>query len=164
MLSGTILVGGNGFMSSYLVRETFYRPDQVAACEMSMLPAALHNGLRLLVTRAGGSCVFIPLRAMQYLAVADANEIIFIDAQGGYAYRDGEGGRVIQLAWQPAVSRASLIAPVFCRMVYYFSDLKGVQSRLRAEMGPAVQRMLDRERDEGVATRSARILPFQRPQ
>lgn len=147
-------------MSSYRVRETFFRPDEPVGTEVTTLPAALANGLRLLVTRADGDGVFIPIRSMQYLAVADSEEVIFVDAQGGYAYRDGEGGRLIQLTWRPIFSRDSLATPTPCRMVYYFPDMVRTQSRLLVEMAPAVEQLLTSHREAGLKTGERRVLPL----
>ncbi len=150
-------------MPRYFVRETFFRPDAEFGRETSTIPARVHNGLQLLLGRSGGRSVFIPIRSMQYLAVAEPDEIVFVDAQGGYAHQDGEGGRLIRLAWRPAVGRESLTAPVPCEMVYYFGGLQGVQSRLLADIGPVLRQMLERQRDDGMPARSGRILPFRRP-
>ena len=148
-------------MPSYFTRETFFRPQDVRR-EPSSLPASLHNRLRLLLSRASGACVFIPIRPMQYLAVADRDEVIFVDAQGGYAHQQGEGGRLIRLAWRPSSNNSSLSAPVPCEMVYYFEDIKAIQSRLIAEIGPAMDRLLAKERDQGIGIWEGRILPFHR--
>ncbi|WP_295401560.1 hypothetical protein [uncultured Thiocystis sp.] len=147
-------------MSRYFVRETFFRPDTAFARETSALPASLHNRLRLLLSRAGGGSLFVPIRSMQYLAVVEQEETIFVDALGGYAHQDGEGGRLIRLAWRPALGRESLTAPVPCEMIYYFSGSKEVQKRLMTDIGPALQRMLDQPSDAGSAAREGRILPF----
>ncbi|WP_201099040.1 hypothetical protein [Thiocystis minor] len=98
--------------------------------------------------------------SMQYLAVVEYEETIFVDALGGYAHQDGEGGRLIRLAWRPALGRESLAAPVPCEMIYYFSGSKEVQKRLMTDIGPALQRMLDQPSDAGSAAREGRILPF----
>jgi hypothetical protein len=148
-------------MSSYLVKETFFRPREVRR-ELSSLPASIHNRLRLLLSRASGASLFIPIRAMQYLAVAEREEVIFIDAQGGYAHHQGEGGRLIRLAWWPVMEKSSLCAPVPCEMVYYFEDNKAIQLRLLAEIGPAMDRLLAKERGQEPGIWEGRILPFHR--
>ncbi|NEX20498.1 hypothetical protein G3480_09280 [Thiorhodococcus mannitoliphagus] len=150
-------------MGSYYVRETFFRPDQEAARESSSIPAGLCNRLQRLLRAADAACVFLPIRPMQYLAVVERDEIVFVDAQGGYAHQDGEGGRLIRLAWQPAVGRDSISAPVPCEMVYYFRGLREVQLRLLAEIGPALDRMLECQRDQGIQAWEGRVLPFRQP-
>ncbi|ADC63613.1 hypothetical protein [Allochromatium vinosum] len=149
-------------MSSYFVREVFFRPDTEYARELTTIPAPIHNALRRLLKQARGSSVFVPIRAMQYLAVIDAEEVIFVDAQGGYAYHDGEGGRLIRLAWRPFVGRASLCDPVSCEMVYYFNNLKAVQRRLLSEIGPALDQSTRKQSGGQPPSQdgAVRILPF----
>ncbi|AFL74693.1 hypothetical protein [Thiocystis violascens] len=150
-------------MSRYFVRETFFRPETEFARETSAISAGLHNRLRLLLgrTRPGGS-LFVPIRSMQYLAVVEHDEIVFVDALGGYAHQDGEGGRLIRLAWRPAPGRESLSAPVPCDIIYYVSGAQVAQKRLMTELGPALQRMLERQSAESAAW-EGRVLPFRNP-
>jgi len=134
-------------MTAFFTRETFFRPAEVSR-HASSLPAALYNGLRLLVTRSEGDCLFIALRGLQYQAVVTREEIIFVDSQGGYAHRDGVGGRIIRIAWQPQhlVPRSSLSDPVPCDLVFYARGLKELQWRLMSEIRPAVEQLLQRQR------------------
>lgn len=150
-------------MSSYFVRETFFRPDTEYARELSTLPAPIHNALRQQLNHSGGSSVFVPIRSMQYLAVVDVEEVIFVDALGGYAYHGGEGGRLIRLAWRPLVGRDSLCDPVSCEMVYYFNDLKAVQRRLLSEIGPALDQLKLKQTTGTPPSAKARILAFKQP-
>ena len=152
-------------MTSYRVRETFFRPDQPFARDQSTLPADIHNGLKLLLTREGGVCVFLPIRSMQYQAVIDRAEVIFVDAAGGYAHQDGEGGRLIRIAWRPTLTRDSLTAPVPCEILYYFPGLKETQWRLIGETRAALRVMLERKRASppGAQAVERRVLPFRRP-
>jgi hypothetical protein len=150
-------------MSSYRVRETFFRPDQAFGREPSTLPADIHNGLQLLLARGGAQCVFLPLRAMQYQAVIDRDEVVFVDAYGGYAHQDGVGGRLIRIAWQPAGEpRGSLSEPVPYAIVYYFPGLKEVQWRLLGETRAALRQALERQRGPGLAPIERRVIPFRR--
>jgi hypothetical protein len=150
-------------MVDYLIRETFFRPDEALAHEQTRIPAALYNGLRLLLRRSTGSAVFIPIRSMQYQAVVDREEVVFVDSHGGYAYQDGEGGRLIRIAWRPAVGRDSLSAPVPCEIVYYFRDLRETQTRLLGEIQPIITQMLERRRIADGPISALRILPLRRP-
>lgn len=149
-------------MPSYYVRETFFRPDTELRSEASTIPASICNDLQLLLSRVAPRSLFVPIRSMQYLAVADREEIVFIDAQGGYAHRNGEGGRLIRIAWRPDIKRESLYAPVFCEMVYYFDNLTDVQSRLLGAIGPALRDMLAKGRTGRVTGWDGKILPFRR--
>jgi hypothetical protein len=151
-------------MAPYTVRETFFRPEEHSR-ERSALPADIVNSMRTLLNRGGGSCLFVPIRSMQYQAVVERDEIVFVDAQGGYAHQDGEGGRLIRIAWLPAPAgeRDSLSGPVFCEMVYYFPDLKDVQRRLLAEIRPALAQFACRQTARAGAVVERRVLPFRRP-
>lgn len=150
-------------MSSYRVRETFFRPDQPFAQEPSALPADIHNGLQLLLARDGGTCVFLPIRSMQYQAVIDREEVVFVDAYGGYAYQDGVGGRLIRIAWRPSGEpRDSLSEPVPCEIVYYFAGLKETQWRLMGETRAALRQTLGRQRGPGTPSLERRVIPFRR--
>ena len=64
------------------VEETFYRRDE-AMREARTLPAATYNLARTLLGRAPHGCLFVPIRSMQWLAVLDAEEIVFVDREAG---------------------------------------------------------------------------------
>ncbi|NCA71746.1 MAG: hypothetical protein EOM91_17040 [Sphingobacteriia bacterium] len=106
-------------MTERVIRETFFRPDPPVERTQTTIPAALYNGLRLLLKYTRREAVFLPIRSMQYQAVVDRTEVIFIDSHGGYAHQDGEGGRLIRIAWRPRAARSSLTEPVQCEIVYY---------------------------------------------
>ncbi len=62
------------------IPESFER-EQALAQEESTLPADSYNLTRILLAASATRCVFVPIRSMQYLAVVDAEEIIFVDSQ-----------------------------------------------------------------------------------
>ncbi|MGA7983276.1 MAG: hypothetical protein WCA32_23995 [Chromatiaceae bacterium] len=150
-------------MAHYTVRETFFRPEEHSR-QHSSLPADIINAMRTLLTRSGGNCLFVPIRSMQYQAVVERDEIVFVDAQGGYAHQDGEGGRLIRIAWQPAPvsERESLTAPVTCDVVYYFADLREVQRRLLTEIRPALEQIIRRQLERTACAVEPRVVPFRR--
>lgn len=151
-------------MSGFRVRETFFRPDEPRGREASALPADVHNGLQLLLAREPGSCVFLPIRSMQYQAVIDREEVVFVDAHGGYAHQDGVGGRLIRIAWRPGAGRRdSLTEPVPCEIIYYFDGLKETQRRLLGETRAALRQVLERQRGPAAAPIERRVIPFRRP-
>lgn len=150
-------------MAGSLVRETFFRPETIAASELTCIPAPLFNGIQLLLTRSSTGCLFVPIRAMQYQAIADREEIVFVDSHGGYAHQDGEGGRLIRIAWRPMVGRASLTSPVPCEIIYYFSGQRETQTRLLSAIQPAIEQLLERRRQAEGRVEKPRILPFKRP-
>jgi hypothetical protein len=148
-------------MPQFYVRETFFRPDEYARDD-SALPAAIIDGLRRLLTRHERANLFLPIRSMQYQAIIERDEIVFVDGQGGYAHQDGIGGRLITLAWQPQPTgeRTALDGPVPCRIIYYFPDLKETHRRLVGE----VRKVLDQEarRAQALEPVECRVLPFRR--
>ena len=146
-------------MPKYYVRETFFRPGEHTR-EPSSLPAALYNDLQLVLKRSGSQSLFVPIRSMQYQAVMERDEIVFVDSHGGYAHQDGVGGRLIRIAWQlaPAVERESLDRPVPCEIVYYFPDLKEIQWRLMSEFPPVLRQILQRHRKEGMQAMAPRVV------
>jgi hypothetical protein len=150
-------------MASYSVRETFFRPAEYSR-QASALPADLYNALQLLLKGQKGTCVFVPIRAMQYQAVADREEVIFVDSHGGYAHQDGEGGRLIRIAWvlAPPTGRDSLTEPVPCEVVFYAPGLKETQWRLIGEVRGMLQRVLRERREADVGTSQRRVLTLRR--
>ncbi len=150
-------------MTGFQVRETFFRPDQAFARESSALPADLHNSLQRVLKRCGGTCCFLPVRTMQYQAVIEREEIIFVDAAGGYAHQDGVGGRLIRLAWRPRPgARDSLTEPVPCEILYYFPDLAETQRRLIGETRAALRLALERQREAIAPIGEHRVVPLRR--
>jgi len=150
-------------MASYSVRETFFRPPEHSR-QSSALPADLYNALQLLLKGQTGSCVFVPIRAMQYQAVVEREEVIFVDSQGGYAHQDGEGGRLIHIAWvlTPPAGRDSLTEPVACEIIYYAPGLKETQWRLIGELRGMLQRVLKERREAELRTGRRRVLTLGR--
>jgi hypothetical protein len=99
---------------------------------------------------------------MQYQAVIERQEIIFIDYQGGYAVQDGVGGRLIVLAWQfaPVESRHSLNQPVKMELVHYREEVKALHRRIMSEFPPALERVREKFTGRGGMRKQGRILPL----
>lgn len=113
------------------------------------LPADTYNLSRVLLARAGSGCLFVPIRSMQYLAVIDAEEIIFTHR---------EAAREVEIAWtrfRPD-ARAGLDQPVAYRALYYRPDARETMKRLQGEFHKALA-LLDQRRSPG---EPARILDF----
>ena len=144
-----------------ITTETFFRPKEVTR-EHVKLPAPLFNRCLLLRNHSATGNVFIPVRSMQYQAVIDADEIIFVDNQG-YAVQNGKGGRLIVLAWKmPAHhSRDSLSEPVPIEVVYYIREDHDTHRRLIGELPKALDRYEERVRELNGTDKTAAILPFQ---
>jgi len=150
-------------MSEYYVRETFFRPPEHTR-ERSTVPAAVYNDLQLLLKRSGRESLFIPIRSMQFQAVVEFGEVVFVDSQGGYAHRNGIGGRLIRIAWRPlpAAERESLNGPVACEIVSYSAGFKETQRRLMSEFPPVLRRFLQRQREQDLQAKTPRVLPLRR--
>lgn len=116
----------------------------------SALPAATYNLTRILLADSGAGCVFVPIRRMQYLAVVDAQEIIFVDSQ----YK-----RWVEVAWQGfrPQARLALDEPVAYQALFYTPGGAETQRRLQAEFHPALALLAARR----PATPSS-VLPFRR--
>ncbi len=150
-------------MPGYYIRETFFRPPEHTR-EHSTLPAAVYNDLQLLLKRNKSKSLFIPIRSMQFQAVVETGEIVFVDSHGGYAHQDGVGGRLIRVAWRPspAAQRESLSGPVACEILHYFPDLKETQRRLMSEFPPILRQFLQRQREQNLRSSAPRVIPLRR--
>jgi hypothetical protein len=142
-------------------QETFFRPDEVHR-ERTALPAVIYNHCRRLLTRSESNCVFVPIREMQYVAVVDAEEIIFVDSQTGHMVVDGVGGRPIQLSWRFGApgARESLSRPVDLTVIHYRESLEEVQRRLIGAFNRALVDLVGKCRDSCVFTEGAKIIPL----
>lgn len=131
---------------------TCYRDREVAR-EPCSLPAATYNLAHTLLARSPNGCLFVPIRSMQYLAILDAEEFVFLD---------GERKCWIDIAWKdfhPQV-RTSLDDPVPYRAVYYQPDAAQLMMRLQAELPRALNDLAAK----GRLTGSARVLKFPAPE
>ena len=113
-----------------IVEETFYRPSELSR-EPRTLPGETYNLARVLLKRAATGSLFVPLRGIQFLAVLDAEEFIFVDR---------EGRRMIELAWQHFAPQArdSLNDPVSYEVVYYSPASAEIMRRVQSEFHKAL--------------------------
>ena len=135
-----------------ITEETFYRAESVAR-ENRSLPAETYNRAHHLLAQAREGCVFVPIRSMQFLAVLDCEEFVFIDR---------ERRNLIDIAWQhfrPG-QRTSLEDPVAYEAVYYSTTAQESMKRLQGEFQKALREMEGR----APTPSSARILPLKRSQ
>jgi len=144
-----------------IVTETFFLPKEVARKQWSV-PADIYNLYRALQLRNQTGHVFVPIRSMQFMAVLDKSEIVFVDSQS-YAVSKDEGGRLILVAWKFAEStdRDALTDPVPCEVVFYEQDNNELQLRLVAEFRQAMELLDQRYRDEQLPAKGAKILSLQ---
>ena len=126
---------------------TVYR-EQALARETRTLPAATYNLAHALLARGTG-VLFVPIRAMQYLAIVDAEEIVFIDHLRK---------TWVEIAWRDfrPQARCALDQPVAYEALYYRADGAEVMLRLQAEFPRALAALSDKERLDG----PAKVLKF----
>jgi hypothetical protein len=131
------------------VEITCYRDLEVSV-EIRQLPAATYNLAHILLARSPAGNLFIPIRSMQYLAILDAEELVFLD---------GERKCWIDIAWRKfhPQTRNALDEPVEFEAVYYSATAEKLMSRLQAELPRALQELAKKETPEG----SARVLKFE---
>lgn len=131
---------------------TCYRNPEFSR-EARFLPAATYNQAHMLLSRSASGCLFIPIRAMQYLAILDAEEIVFLD---------GERKCWIDIAWRSfrPQQRSSLGEPVAYEAVYYHATAASLMARLQSELPRALNELAARERFDGVT----RVLKFAAPE
>ena len=118
------------------------------------LPADLYNRMHLLLSRAADRHVFVPIRSMQYLAVIDGEETLFVDSLGGYRVQGRQGGRPVELAWccyRPQ-RRQTLSEPVPCEVVYYHPQAAQTMQWLVAAFHDAVRQLQARHQNTGAGT------------
>lgn len=122
-------------------RESFERGSELAR-SASALPAASYNLSRILLAQSRTGCVFVPMRGMQYMAVIDSEEIIFVDSQ----YK-----RWVEVAWRGfrPDQRQALDEAVAYQAVYYTPDGAYTQRRLQGEFHAAMT-LLDSRRPHPV--------------
>ncbi len=138
--------------------ETFFLPDELGR-KASHLPADIYNLARTLLARSEFSCVFVPIRSLQFLGVITENEIVFVDSLA-YAYNQNEGGRLITIAWKfgNTNDRKSLNEPVNFDVVYYDSGSSEIQNRLIGDFREALKLLDERYRESALPSGGARIL------
>jgi hypothetical protein len=131
---------------------TCYRNPEIAR-ESRRLPAATYNLAITLLARSSNNCLFVPIRSLQYLAILDGEEFVFVD---------GTSKCRIDIAWRNfrPMERSTLDAPVGYEAVYYLPDTAMLMSRLQAEFPLALRRLTGKENLGG----PARVLKFPLPE
>jgi len=130
---------------------TCYR-EQELACEPRHLPAATYNLALTLLARSASGNVFVPIRSMQYLAILDDEEWVFLD---------GERKCWIDVAWRHfrPQARSALDEPVAYEAVFYQANARELMARLLAELPRALNDLSKKVHVEG----PARVLKFPAP-
>jgi hypothetical protein len=140
--------------------EIFFRPDELA-CERLTIPSALYNQCRLMLSRCHYQSVFIPVRTMQIQAVIDADEVIFVDNLA-YAVRDGQGGKLIRLAWKFRLDqeRDNLTEPAPIDLIYYDGKARDLHNRLIGDFKKALDLMEKRFKASRCEAKVKRVVAF----
>ena len=141
-----------------IVTETFFLPKEVDRKDWSVA-ANIYNLYHSLQKRSQTGHVFVPIRSLQFMAVLDKNEIIFVDSQS-YATSENEGGRLILIAWKFALShdRDALTDSMPCEVVFYEKSNNDLQLRLVSEFRVAMELLDQRYRDKQIPAKGAKIL------
>jgi hypothetical protein len=142
--------------------EVFFRPEEIAR-EASRIRAELYNRCRLALARSETDCAFVPVRSMQLQAVITRDEVVFVDNLN-YAVHDGQGGRLIMLAWDftGLAQRDSLDAPVPVEIVSYHESSADLHARLMSEFPAALTSLESQMQNEPGRPATAEIIPFVR--
>ena len=132
--------------------ETFYREEPIEV-RASRLPANIYNLSRRLLTRSDTGCVFVPIRTLQYLAVIDTEEIIFVDR---------EAKHLVELAWRQfrPQEREALTDPVPYQLHIYLKKAFEILPRLQTELHKALQQIEERCQTGSTDVDEGRIVPF----
>jgi len=125
---------------------TCYRDAEIRR-EPRHLSAETYNAGLLLLEHSEDGVVFVPIRSMQYLAVIDHEEIIFLDS---------ERKNWVDIAWQRFLpqQRTSLNDPVPYEAVYYSQNTKEIMNRLLVEFPAALKALASKNKP----STSARII------
>lgn len=117
-------------------KEVFYRGDKIGH-EDRNLPAVTYNAMRTLLAHAirddsESSSVFLPIRSMQYMAIIDHEEVIFVD---GLCAK-----KTVEFAWRHFApqQRSSLTDPVPYRFSYYEEKALETIKRIQWEFDKAL--------------------------
>lgn len=125
------------------MEEHFYREQEIARLP-AYLPAATYNLAHTLLARAG-KCLFVPIRSLQYMAVLDAEEFIFVDSQNK---------AWVELAWQGfrPQARSALDERVPFEVVYYQPQASETMKRLSGEFHRALRQLAERQKPAAPAS------------
>ncbi len=131
---------------------TCYRNSEISR-ESHRLPAATYNLAITLLARSNNDCLFVPIRSLQYLAILDEEEFVFVD---------GTSKCRIDIAWRNfrPMERSTLDAPVGYEAVYYLPEPATLMSRLQTEFPLALRSLTGKESLGG----PARVLKFPSPE
>jgi len=113
--------------------ESFHRGEKLGFVP-KLLPSATYNEMILLFHGSGKSCLFVPIRSMQYMAVIDHEEVIFVDSQRR---------QLIEFTWRKFApqTRNSLDDPVPYEFEYYDERALETVVRMQIEFSKFIHQM-----------------------
>ena len=116
---------------------TLYR-DRELGSESRQLPAETYNTARILLAKCGAVNLFVPIRSMQYLAIVDDKEVVFVDSA-----RKNQ----VAIAWTGfhPQQRSGLQDAVPYVARYYHSDAPRTMQRLQGEFLNALHVLRNRQ-------------------
>lgn len=116
------------------------REDEVSR-EPRHLSASTYNLAITLLARCKDPYLFVPIRSMQYLAILDLEEFVFID---------GERKCWIDIAWHhfKPQARTALDQSVAYEAIYYRSEQAAIMTRLQREFPLALKALENKEKLE----------------
>ena len=116
---------------------SFERGEEIKR-ETRHLPAEHYKKILLLFSRSRNEHLFIPIRSMQYLAIIDQEEIVFVD---------GQDRRNIEITWCDfqREQRENLSEPVSYTCIYYEEKGLQIMQRLQSEFFKALELVEDRQ-------------------
>lgn len=137
----------------HYTRESFLRYEPLAR-ENASLPAEIYNQARLLLAHSGETCVFVPIRSLQYQAVIDAEEIIFVD---------GMVRHLVAVAWEKLhpQARNRLDEAIPFQQVLYRREALEILPRLQMEFALALQQLAEKLKPHDPHT-LATVVPLKR--
>jgi hypothetical protein len=117
---------------------TCYR-DAIYAQETRTLPADVYNLALTLLHRTQPHTLFVPIRPMQYLAILDDEEWIFLD---------GVRKCWVDIAWQhfQPQQRTSLADTVTYQAIFYQAESVQLMNRLQHELPLALKALASKAR------------------
>ncbi len=127
---------------------TCYRDPEIGR-ETRYLPAKSYNLAITLLSKCVTRHLFVPIRSMQYMAIIDHDEFVFID---------GERKCWIDIAWCnfKRHDRNTLDEPVAYEAIYYRDHMPEIMLRLQREFPLALQLLESKSKLDG----PARIIHF----
>jgi hypothetical protein len=122
---------------------TLYR-DQELRSELRQLPAETYNAALILLRQNSAGNVFVPIRSMQYLAIIDNEEIVFVDS-----IRKSR----VAIAWTDfrPQERSGLNDAVSYVARYYNPDAQKIMQRLQGEFLTALRTLRSRQAKPEIA-------------